>query len=280
MLQRGSIHFARTKKEHIMRDLYWLAGLAVFFLGAAPVLAQDKSPDAQKAIDAVRKVVDDLGAKGTGDITLKGEAAVKKTFADYQIVNVRYRIFPVARILPKGLRASNLFAVDKDGKVEHLKDVKTLEKFFQEHQQAVKNKDGAGITLAAWLTLTQEFHQDGFFTFEILEKEFAADATKASGRIVVMKGGNGDLNAELGFDKDGKLAKAEEKATIRPGPRPICQATKLLDADPIVRRIAEQDLLIMGLAARDYLMEQRDVASPDLRHAIDRLWAQIQKNGW
>jgi hypothetical protein len=28
---------------------------------------------------------------------------------------------------------------------------------------------------------------------------------------------------------------------LRAGPRPICQATKLLDRDPIVRRMAEQD---------------------------------------
>jgi hypothetical protein len=94
-----------------------------------------------------------------------------------------------------------------------------------------------------------------------------------------MQGGNGELKAELTI-KEGKLAGVSEKAAIRPGPRPICQATKLLDADPIVRRIAEQDLLIMGLLARDYLMEQREKATPELRRAIDRVWAQIQRNGW
>ena len=95
-----------------------------------------------------------------------------------------------------------------------------------------------------------------------------------------MQGGNGELTAALEYGKDGKLAKVVETAKIRPGPRPICQATKLLDADPIVRRMAEQDLLIMGLFARDYLMEQRELATPELRAAIDRVWQQIQKNGW
>src|SRR5207249_6646109 len=66
--------------------------------------------------------------------------------------------------------------------------------------------------------------------------------------------------------------------SIRPGPRPICQATKLLDADPLVRRICEQDLLIMGLSARDYLAEQRAAARPELRDAIDRLWQKIQRS--
>ena len=260
--------------------------LGVFVLALvamAPIAAQEKMPaDGQKAIDAVRKFVDEKGAKGSGEITVKAEEAVKKVLPDYTIVNVRFRIFPVARILPEGMRASNVFAV-KDGKVEHIKDVNGLEKFLQDHAAKSKDEKDARALLAAWLTLTQEFHQDGMFKFEVLEKEFAVagkDETKVTGRLTVMGGGNGELSADMSIDKDGKLAKIEEKSTIRPGPRPICQATKLLDADPIVRRIAEQDLLIMGLAARDYIMEQRANASPDLRDAIDRVWKQIQKNGW
>jgi hypothetical protein len=54
----------------------------------------------------------------------------------------------------------------------------------------------------------------------------------------------------------------------------------LLDPDPIVREMAEQALLYMGLSARDYIMEQRAKASPRLREAIDRLWRRIEKNGW
>jgi len=128
--------------------------------------------------------------------------------------------------------------------------------------------------------LTQEFHQDGYFKFEVLEKEFAVDGKeelKASGRLMVKDGGNGQLSAELMIDKNGKLAKAEEKAEIRRGIRPICQATKLLDGDPIVRRMAEQDLLIMGRAAKPYLDEQRAKAAPELQKAIDRIWERIEK---
>ena len=95
-----------------------------------------------------------------------------------------------------------------------------------------------------------------------------------------MAGGSGTVTASLTFDDAGKLAKVSEEAKFRPGPRPICQATKLLDPDAIVRKMAEQDLLIMGLAAREYLNEQRAQAGPELRRAIDRLWQRIQKNGW
>lgn len=231
--------------------------------------------------DLVRKHIDTLpNGKGAGEVLLQNAPAVTKAFPDYQIVLVRFRVFPVARIMPKGLRASNIFAVNKEGNIEHLKDVKTLEKFFRAHQAPVKNDTDAKAILHAWLSLTPEFYQDGMFKFEVLDKEFKYEDSKATGRVTVMQGGNGQINVVLLLDKEGKLAKAEEKAAIRPGPRPICQATKLLDADPIVRRIAEQDLLIMGLSAREYLMEQRERATPELRGAIDRLWEQIRKNGW
>jgi hypothetical protein len=261
-----------------MKHLQWVVALAVSVLVAGPTAAQDK------AIDAVRKHIDELkNGKGQGELKLKDEAAVRAALPGYQIVNARFRVFPVARIMPEGLRASNLFAVTSDGKVEHIKDVKAMEKFFSAHQNPAKSEKDAKEVLAAWLTLTQEFHQDGFYKFEILDKQFAIAqdvGLNARGRMVVMQGGNGDLIAELVYGKDGRLAKVTETAKIRPGPRPICQATKLLDTDPVVRRIAEQDLLIMGLAAREYLLEQRGLATPELRQAIDRLWEQIQKNGW
>jgi hypothetical protein len=39
--------------------------------------------------------------------------------------------------------------------------------------------------------------------------------------------------------------------------------------------MAEQDILVMGRAAKEYLAEQRQSASPGLRHAIDRIWHKI-----
>jgi hypothetical protein len=258
--------------------------LAALLLAVLPALAQKYPPVVQQSLDLVRKHIDQLpNGKGAGEVTPQTAAAVKQVFPDHRMVIVRFRIYPVARIMPEGLNASNVFAVTKDGKIEHLKDVKTMQKFFKDHHPAAKTEKDAKAVLGAWMTLTQEFHQDGMFKFEIQDKQFAVAqdvGLNSRGRLIVMAGGNGDLIAELDYDKDGKLAKVNEKSTIRPGPRPICQATKLLDADPIVRRIAEQDLLIMGLSARDYLMEQRDRATPELRDAIDRLWRQMQKNGW
>ena len=45
--------------------------------------------------------------------------------------------------------------------------------------------------------------------------------------------------------------------------------------DPIVRRMAERDLVIMGRAAKSYLDEQRAGAGSELQLAIDQIWRLI-----
>jgi hypothetical protein len=258
--------------------------LCLSLVSASPCDGQDKLPaEAQKSADAVKARLEKL--KGAyAQLVYKGEADVKKIFPEHQFIVARYRQYPVARQVPEGLAASNLFAVAiKDQKLQHVKDVKGLERFFKDNQVAAKDEPTAKAALAAWLALAQEFPQDGFYKFEVLQKEFSCASNggtlTVSGRAMVTQGGKGELRAVLIYD-DGKLTKATENAKIMPGPRPICQATKLLDRDPIVRKMAEQDLLFMGLPARDYLMEQREKASPELERAIDRLWRRIQANGW
>jgi len=185
-------------------------------------------------------------------------------------------------MVPEGMKASNVFAVG-GGKVEHLKDPKTLQTFFGQNGAKATSEEAAGNLAQGWLSLSQEFIQDGFFKFNIGKPEVKSEGGKVASvddTAVVMAGGNGEIKATLTFDAKGRLSRVTETHKIRPGPRPICQATKLLDPDSIVRRMAEQDLLYMGLAARDYLMEQRAAASPALRQAIDRLWDRIQKEGW
>src|SRR5207253_4817790 len=144
------------------------------------------------------------------------------------------------------------------------------------HLGEVKSDDQAKGAVRAWLALSQQFVQDGFFQFTIPEKEIVGDAGKITGKAVVEpKGGNkGFLAVTLTFS-DGKLTEVKEENKVQAGVRPICQATKLLDPDPIVRGMAEQCILVMGSAAREYLMEQRAKASPELQRAIDRIWQRI-----
>jgi hypothetical protein len=216
----------------------------------------------------------------SGQILWLNDKALADAFPKRIFFAVRYRIYPVAKKLPEGMKPSNVFVVEGD-KFKHVKDAKALEEFFRDALAPVKAGDvQSGMqAVSAWLVLSQEFNQDGFYKFKLDDMgKSAADSFEL--RAVVMAGGNGDITAKLEFDKEGKLANVTHTVKVKQGPRPICQATKLLDADPVVRKMAEQDLLYMGPDAYDYLMEQRASASPQLRRAIDRVWAQIVRNGW
>lgn len=59
----------------------------------------------------------------------------------------------------------------------------------------------------------------------------------------------------------------------------MCQATKLLDPDPVVRGMAEEAILVMGRGAKEYLDEQRTRARPALQAAIGRIWRRILSEG-
>jgi len=102
-------------------------------------------------------------------------------------------------------------------------------------------------------------------------------ALQVRGRAVVdpRSGNMGEIDAALAFDAAGKLVDVSETVKLKRGVRPICQATKLLDPDPVVRRMAEQDLLVMGKATGDYLAGQRARADRQLQNAIDRIWKRI-----
>ena len=84
----------------------------------------------------------------------------------------------------------------------------------------------------------------------------------------------------LTFDQSGKLTRVQQTNKVKPGVRPICQATKLLDADPLIRAMAEQDLLVMGRAVKPYLDEQRAKARPELQKAIDHIWQRITEEDY
>lgn len=261
----------------------WAAALLFITFAFPAVIHADEengkggSP-ARKALEAHLKKAGVANAQ-----ILPLEAGVLgKALPGQKFFAVRFRQFPVAVAPPEGMNSANVFAVGKDGKPRLIRDDTELEKFMRATLAGV-DKGKVQDALASWLTLAPELHQDGFYAFEILNKGFAiedkGEAIEAAGRAMVTKGGNGELNVTMIF-KEGKLAKVVASSKLRPGPRPRCQATKLLDSEPIVREMAEQALLYMGLAARDYIMEQRAKATPPLREAIDRLWQRIEKNGW
>ena len=260
-----------------------VAGAVALVLTWGAAAAQDttKKPTAEDVARAEKAVKEQLAKykAAYGQVMPIKDEAVTKAFPDRVFFFVLYRQFPVGRAVPRPLKPANLFAVGRDGKPQLLNDPRELEKFFRTAAAGARGADQARTITHAWLVLSSELRKDGFFQFKVMDDSTKVEKDKgglvATGKTVVMRGGNGEIDATLKFDADGKLAKVEEKARIRPGPRPICQATKLLDKDPIVRRMAEQDLLYLGRLARPYLDEQRAKAMPELRRAIDRLWQRI-----
>jgi hypothetical protein len=234
--------------------------------------------------DVDRRTVDDYLKRHNGSyarIQQIEDEAVTRLFPKHRFFAVIYPRYPVARRVPAELKASNVLAVGQGGKIRLLNEADALQDFFKSDVAAVQDDERAKTVAHAWLRLSQEFVQDGFYQFEILDDSIRVqpgkDGRAVRARAVVMRGGNGDIRVALTFDADGHIAQVSEKADVRPGPRPICQATKLTDSDGIVRRMAEQDLLIMGRAAQDYLAEQRRTADPKLQQAIDRIWQRIVK---
>jgi hypothetical protein len=249
----------------------------------AELAAQGKKDDAvDKAKTAVEKQVQDW--KGAGFKTqVIEDKYVRDVFPDHVFVAVHFPLWPVARKAPEPMNTQNLFAVTKDGKVNHLADSKKLEEFFKSTLGAQLNQDK---TVRTWLRLRMEYVQDGFYKFKYPEKAAVtgpgSSLTLVTGIVeVVPEGGNmGSFKAVVRFDRADKFsAVTEEKNDVKQGVRPRCQATLLLHPEQLVREIAEQDLVVMGSMAMGYLMEQRDKASPELRREIDRVRQRIEAEG-
>jgi hypothetical protein len=252
-------------------------------LGAQGPSKQERpSPE---AVDKAKKLVEARLAelKATrAVVTPVTDAEIAQTFPGWVFVAVRFPLWPVAVRPPAPLKSQNLFAV-KDGKPEHLTDSKGLEAFFKSRLGPVKTAARAITVTRAWLRLAQEFIQDGFYTFTIADSGKVSEDKGISvfGQALVKpeRGNKGELDANLVFDADGSLRAVHETNKVVPGIRPRCQATLLLHPDPVVRAVAEDSLLVLGRAARDYLEEQRATAGPELRAAIDRVWQRIVAEG-
>jgi hypothetical protein len=252
-------------------------------LAAVLALVTGARADEKDADGKLKEYLAGINGAEFARVTPLAADGVKETFPDYQLFAVTFPQYPVARVAPEPLKSANVVAVPKKGgKPTPITGLKELEKFFKENARPVKTAAEGEQAAKAWLRAAAELNQDGFYKFTVKAGPGKAvgDTITATGEAPVNPaGGNkGEVKAALTF-KDGKLASADTKVNLKPGIRPICQATKLLDADPIVRGMAEQSILVMGSAARPYLDEQRAKASPELRKAIDRVWARIVAEG-
>jgi hypothetical protein len=249
-------------------------GAAVFYLSSATIAKADdhqlvedylKTRGAIGAI--VRPITDDY---------------VSRTFPNISFFGVIFGQYPVAVLCPQmqDLKCANVFFV-RDGQIDFVATVPNLKFFFAAELGPVSSEEGAIDAASSWLRLSEELKQDLFYTFSPPEISYVPrqDITLVRGHATVMAGGNGQVDVLMTLGPAGSLLQIYERSAIQPGVRPICQATKLLDRDLIVRRMAEQDLLVMGRAAKPYLDRVRARAQPKLQKAIDRIWQRILNEG-
>ena len=269
-----------------MLNVVILSSLAVFGAGVAQAgqtNPTEAAPDETQSRELLSQKLASLKGAERGQVIPLSDEALGRTFAGHRFYVLRFRQYPVAVPPPDPLKANNLFVVKPDGSVGHLPDVATLEAFFRATLPPGTTEAQAMDSARAWLRVAQEFRQDGFLHFSIPDESVKVVSMPSGGRevtakaVVIPRGGNqGEIVASLTFDGRGKVVTVSESANIKRGIRPICQATKLLDPDPVVRRMAEDAILVMGKAAKEYLNEQRARARPALRKAIDRIWQRIQ----
>ncbi|MBK9144802.1 MAG: hypothetical protein IPM23_20100 [Candidatus Melainabacteria bacterium] len=207
--------------------------------------------------------------------------ALKEMFSNRLFYVLRFRVWPVGFDIPEPMKSNNIFVVDSKGKLVLVTGSEQLKSLFKTGASQVKDEKSARLALRAWLELSSELNQDGFLQFSIddtaIDARIVGRGLVAHGKAVIQpRGGDeGFLSATLTFDNEGRLETSEEEREVKAGMRPICQSTKLLDQDPVVRQMARRDLLILGRRAESYLIEQRKKGSPELQKAIDDIWLEI-----
>lgn len=243
---------------------------------ASAALADEAKPPEARGWYLLTKKLASLHGGRVSSVT---EEYVSRAFPDHLFYVLGFAQYPLARSAPAPLHVRNLFIVRPTDFVEHIVDRGALETFFRSTLAPVTTEAQAVDAAKAWMRLLEEFHQDGYYRFSIPEESVVAAATSGGQEVtvkaVVDAGGWGEIVTHLTFDHVGRLVNITDAASLKRSIRPVCQATKLLDADPLVREMAEQAILVIGKSAKEYLDEQRARARPELQQAIDRVWQRI-----
>src|SRR5437764_115911 len=173
-----------------MRIAVWMA-LPMLLLPAAPLWADATKADPVKAEKLVKEELEKVKADPNLAVQIKDEA-IDRAFPGQTFFAVIFRQFPVARLAPEPLKSSNLYAVDGDGKVVLINSIDSLKAYFNKGQFGAK-EDAKKDVVRAYLRLVQELHQDGFYKFKTEDDSLKVEGDKASGKVMLTGGGNGDI---------------------------------------------------------------------------------------
>jgi hypothetical protein len=149
--------------------------------------------------------------------------ALARVFPAFLVYAVRY---PLTVRPPAPLKAQNLFIVDADGQMDDVTDFKGLEDFFRANVGQGLRKAAVKDAAVAWLALSQELVQDGFFKFSVPDDAVKVGRARAGlqavARAVVRpeRGNQGYIQVTITFDMTGQLDSITEEKKIRTGTRP------------------------------------------------------------
>lgn len=183
----------------------------------------------------ISEFVNTLGPRGgapsltQAHLQLIDTPELQKLCPEWMFYVLRFPRWPVSMKPPEGLSHNNIFIVKKTGRMGLVVGQEELQGFFQ--TLPAPSESQARLLVYGWLQLVTELIQDGMYRFNILENTIAVNSRDgdliAVGKASVNKeaGNTGDVDVTLIFDKTGKLKGVEEKNTVQPGARPICQTT-------------------------------------------------------
>jgi hypothetical protein len=173
-----------------------------------------------RAKRAVRAELDKLkGSKARA--ALVRDEVLARTLPGHAFFAVR---FAMPGVPPLGLRPSNVFAYSPEGKVHALTTMKELERYFKDRLPPAREDERLKDAARAWLRVSQELYQDGFFKFALRDEATRVlnrpgGSKIAHAKLAVMAGGSGMIDARLIFNLKGQLTGVSEDSKITPGPR-------------------------------------------------------------
>jgi hypothetical protein len=184
-----------------------------------------------RAADGRDKIREYLDQHGASYYTVEPIQAdyVDATFPGAEFFAVLFQRYPITFNPPEGLSLSNVFMV-RQGQVVPLTAPEDLKILFVSRQPGpVTSANEAVNVTRAWLRLSEEFVQDGFYTFSdpgaVLSPMYIPGSTVPKaltmGRVAVTDGGQGFLRVEMEFDENGQLVDITPTVQVTPGERPV-----------------------------------------------------------
>lgn len=204
-----------------------IISLALMFVTSCLLPGQPrKRMSDEKGREAISRFLAKTQGPQGGQILSIDDDPVVKAFSFQRFYTLHFRRYPVAPALPESLTYNNLLVLYANENVELIRDTNALEAFFRPQLLRVVSEAQARNVVKAWLRLTQEFHQDGFFQFSIPDGGILvlheSGSIRASGKedVVSDYGNSGGIAVSLSFDSAGKLMDVKETANVIAGRRP------------------------------------------------------------